>query len=83
MICAQCTIRKGVHSRRAWCERGPVLGNGDRVSVTSRTQMGSHALAVMEQLYGRGRRAHFHQFLHQVVNGEFRPFRAFVPEGTG
>ena len=44
-----------------------VLGNGDGVPVTSRTQMGSHALAVMEQLYSRGRRAHFHQFLHEVV----------------
>lgn len=41
-----------------------VLGNGDGVSVTSRAQMGSHALTLVEKLDGRGRGAHFHQFLH-------------------
>ena len=44
-----------------------VLGNGDGVSMTSRTQVGSHALTLVEKLDGRGRRTHFHQFLHQVV----------------
>jgi len=40
---------------------------GDGLSVTSRTQMGSHALTLVEKLNGRGRGAHFHQFLYQVV----------------
>ena len=44
-----------------------VLGNSDGVPVTSRTQMGSHALALVEQLDDCGRGAHFHQLLHQVV----------------
>ena len=44
-----------------------VLGNRDCVPMTPRTQMGSHALALVEKLDGRGRRAHFHQLLHQVV----------------
>jgi hypothetical protein len=44
-----------------------VFGNSDGVPVTSRTQVGSDALAFIEHLYCRGRRADFHQFLHQVV----------------
>jgi len=44
-----------------------VFGNSDGVPVTSRTQVESHALAFMEYLYCRGRRADLHQFLHRVV----------------
>ncbi len=44
-----------------------VLGNGDGVPMTARTQVGSHALAFVEDLDGGGRRADFHQLLHQVV----------------
>src|SRR5712691_6448393 len=35
--------------------------------MTTRAQVGSHTLALMEKLDGRGRRTHFHEFLHQVV----------------
>ena len=44
-----------------------VLGNGDGVPMTTRTQVRRHALALVEKLDGRGRRAYFHQLLHQVV----------------
>ena len=44
-----------------------VFGNGDRVPMTARSQVGSHPLAFMEHLNGRRRRADFHQYLHQVV----------------
>lgn len=45
----------------------PVLGNGDGVPVSTRTQVRRHALALVKDLDGCGRRAYFHQFLHQVV----------------
>jgi hypothetical protein len=41
--------------------------NGHGVPVATRTQMRSDTLALMEKLDGGGRRAYFHQFLHQVV----------------
>ena len=44
-----------------------MFGNGCGVPMTTRTQMGSYSLALMEKLDGGGRRAHLHQFLHQVV----------------
>ena len=44
-----------------------MFGDGYRVSMTARTQMRSYSLAFMEKLDGCGRRAHFHQFLHQIV----------------
>ena len=37
------------------------------VPVAARTQMRSHTLALVENLDRGRRRAHFHQFLHQVV----------------
>src|SRR4051794_21089204 len=42
-------------------------GNSYSVPVTTRTQMRSHTLALMERLEGCGRRADFHEFLHQVI----------------
>jgi hypothetical protein len=44
-----------------------MFGNGYGVPMTTRSRMRSHAVALMEKLDGRGRRAYFHQFLHQVV----------------
>ena len=44
-----------------------VRGNSDGVLQTTRTQVRCHSLAFVEKLDGRGRRAHFHQLMHQVV----------------
>jgi hypothetical protein len=44
-----------------------VFGNGDRMPMTTRTRMRSHALTFIEKLNGRRCRAHFHQLVHQVV----------------
>ena len=39
-------------------ETWTVLGNSDGVPMCTRTQVRSHALALVENLDGRGRRAH-------------------------
>ena len=44
-----------------------MFGNSYGVPMTTRTQMRSYSLALMEKLDGGRRRAHFHQLLHQVV----------------
>ena len=48
---------------RSWT----MFANGYCVPMTTRTQMRSDTLALMEELDGGQRRAYFHQFLHQVV----------------
>jgi hypothetical protein len=44
-----------------------MFGDGYSVPMTTRTQMRSHALALMEKLDCGGRRANFYQLLYEVV----------------
>src|ERR1041385_6185544 len=67
IVCAQCTIREGVHSRCAWWERGRCSAIVTACPWPARPQVRSHALTLVEDLDGRWRRAYFHQLLHQVV----------------
>ena len=67
MDSAQCTIRDGVHFQMFLVGAWAMFGNGYGVLVATCTQTRRYTLALMEELDSGRRRAHFHQFMHQVV----------------